>query len=150
MSSLVALIGALRFKSMLKFAWLSVFWWLGGVTTLTMIAATYTTFGGGNVEWQSYSAFSSAMVALCASILVGMVGTLPKNWRLEKLLATTIGTVGLILSAFLLLINVVIVNIDPSASLKDIIGGFYAIFVLSTLGVITITMSIAFYRYKKI
>ena len=150
MQSLTALIGASWFKSVLRFVWLSVYWCLGGVTALIMVAVAYVTFLGENVEWQNYSAFSSAMVALCASILLGMVGTLPEKWRVEKRLATIIGTGGLILSAFLLLINVIVVNIDPGASINDIINDLRTLFVFTASAVITITMWIAFYRYKKI
>ena len=104
-SRLVVRIRGLQIKSLSMVVWMFIIWLCGCAIALTMVLATAATFSEGGDHWKQYSEFSAPMVALCAAILVG-TSTLPMVLRLEKASASIAGTVGLIVSAFLWLINV--------------------------------------------
>ena len=121
-SHLLARINDLIHKPMLMVAWMVIVWLLGSTTALIMVATLVATFCGDDNGWRDYSGFSAPMVALCAAILVG-ISILPKMLKPEKELTTAIGTVGLIASAFLWLINVMSGGkylSDPNVSLGGI------------------------------
>lgn len=114
-------------------AWMGIVWFLGSTTALIMAATLVATFLGEDNGWRDYSGFSAPMVALCAAILVG-ISILPKMLKPEKGLATAIGTVGLIASAFLWLINVMSGGkypSDPDVSLADIFQALGGIAILA-------------------
>ena len=116
----------LQIKPLLTVAWMLIVWLWGSAIALIMVLVTIATFyeGGQTVaafcneedqtvaafcneedRWKWYSGFSAPMVALCAAILVG-TSTLPKILGLQRALTSIAGTLGLIMSAFLWLINV--------------------------------------------
>ena len=124
-SRLVVRIRGLPIKSLSMVVWMLIVWICGSAIAFIMASVTAATFTEGGDHWKQYSGFSAPMVALCAAILVG-TSTLPKVLRLEKALTSIAGTLGLIVSAFLWLINVMAGGKyphDPNLLLEDIFKG---------------------------
>ena len=135
-SPLVARINDLIHKPGLMVAWMSIVWFLGSTTALIMAATLVATFLGEDNGWRDYSGFSAPMVALCAAILVG-ISILPKMLKPEKGLTTAIGTVGLIASAFLWLINAISGGKCPSNPNVSLGNIFHALGILAIMAGIT-------------